>query len=521
MRKIWMTMAAAAVLAAPMGAQAADGLRKLSGKLEKGLKSEPARKIAVLSFPYMDGSSALGSKIVQERLTTFLAEGGLVQVVERQLLQKILDEKKLAMTGILDPKTSQELGRVLGVNVLVTGTLNDVNGGQTEVNARAIETDSGRILSAGQALIPNTWGKAQPNALVDDPKPARGKHVAQVAILLDTSNSMDGLISQTKSQLWRIVNEIASAKKDGKVATLQVALYQYGNNGSSPTKLWVEQMVPFTSDLDKVSEALFGLRTNGGEEYTGAAIQDAVKDLAWSNEPDAYKAIFIAGNEPFSQGTVSFREAVAAAGRKGVVVNTVYCGNRESGVQEQWLAGAQAGGGEFLVIDQDRVATINAPQDVEISRLSNKLNDTFIPMGRRGMLAARSSAAQDKNAAGAGGGAAAERGAFKAKPQYSLAAASWDAVSAVVSGAAAPKAMAAAPENLPEEMQALNEDERVKVIEGKAKDRKEIQEKIQKLETARADYLKKAEKDGGNTMGGAVVEAVRKQASKKGFNFKG
>lgn len=521
MGKIWMAMTAAAVLAAPVGAQAADTLKKLSGKLERGLKGEPARKVAVLSFPYTDGSSALGSRIVQERLTTFLAEGGSVQVVERQLLQKILDEKKLAQTGILDPRTSQELGRVLGVNALVTGTLNDLTGGRTEINARAIETDSGRILSAGQAVITNTWGKAQPTALVDDPKPVRGKHLAQIAILLDTSNSMDGLITQTKAQLWRIVNEIASAKKDGKVPTLQVALYQYGNNGSSPTRLWVDRVVPFTSDLDRVSEALFGLRTNGGEEYSGAAIGDAVRELAWSTEPGAYKAIFIAGNEPFTQGNVPFRAAVAAAVRKGVVVNTVYCGSRDSGIQEQWLAGAQAGGGEFLVIDQDqRVATISAPQDGELSRLSRRLNDTFIPMGSRGRVAARNAAAQDQLAAGAGGGVAAERGAYKAKPQYAAAASAWDAVSAVVSGAAAPKALAMQAEFMSEEMRALDEDERVKVIENKAKDRKALQEKIQKLEADRADYLKKADKDSGNTMGGAVVDAVRKQAAKKGFNFK-
>ncbi|MBI5201242.1 MAG: VWA domain-containing protein [Elusimicrobia bacterium] len=520
MRKIGMMILAAAVLAMPVGAQAADGLKKLSGKLEKGLKAEPARKIAVLSFPYTDGTSAQGSKIVQERLTTFLAEGGAVQVVERQLLEKILDEKKLAQTGILDPKTSAELGRVLGVNVLVTGTLNDLSGGETEVNARAIETDSGRILSAGQAVIANTWGKTQRTALVQDPAPMRGKQLAQIAILLDTSSSMDGLISQTKTQLWRIVNEIASAKKDGKAPQIQVALYQYGNNGSSPTKLWVDQMVPFTSDLDKVSEALFGLRTNGGEEYSGAAIQDAVRELSWSNEPGAYKAIFIAGNEPFTQGSVPFREAIAAAGRKGVVVNTVYCGSRDSGVQEQWLAGAQAGGGEFLVIDQDRVASINAPQDAEISRLSNKLNGTFIPMGATGRMAARGAAAQDSLAAGAGGSVAAERGAYKAKAQYAAAASSWDAVSAVISGAAAPKALAAAPAALPEEMQAMSEDERVRVIETKSRERKEIQEKIQKLEADRADFLKKADKDSGNTMGGAVTDAVRKQAAKKGFNFK-
>jgi hypothetical protein len=38
----------------------------------------------------------------------------------------------------------------------------------------------------------------------------------QLAILLDTSNSMDGLIEQAKTQLWKIVNEMARSKRDGK-----------------------------------------------------------------------------------------------------------------------------------------------------------------------------------------------------------------------------------------------------------------------------------------------------------------
>lgn len=522
MPNIWMAVTAAAVLAWPASAQAADTLKRLSGKLVKSLAGEPARKLAVLSFPYTDGSATAGSKIVQERLTTFLAEAGTVQVIERQLLQKILDEKKLAQTGILDPKTSAELGRVLGVNTLVTGTLNDLGAGQTEVNARAIETDSGRILSAGQAVIPTSWSRPVSTQLADDAKAPRGKNLAQIAILIDTSNSMDGLISQAKSQLWRIVNEIASAKKGGEAPNLQVAVYQYGNNGLSPTSQFVQQLVPFTADLDRVSQALFGLRTNGGEEYAGAAIQDAVRELSWTSEPGVYKAIFIAGNEPFTQGSTPFGEAIASAVRKGVVVNTVYCGPRDSGMREEWLAGAQAGGGEFLVIDQDqRVATISAPQDAEINRLSMRLNETFIPLGARGRSARREAEEQDKLAGGMGGGVAAERGAFKAKAQYARGASAWDAVSQVITGAAAPAALAAAPKaELPDEMRSMDEGERVAYIENKAKDRREIQEKISKLEAERADHLKKKEKEAGNTLGGAVIEAVRKQAAKKGYNFR-
>ncbi|MCK7528196.1 MAG: hypothetical protein MZV64_66800 [Ignavibacteriales bacterium] len=52
------------------------------------------------------------------------------------------------------------------------------------------------------------------NQMVDK-KPIKNNSI-QLALLLDTSNSMDGLIDQAKSQLWKIVNELATSKKDGQ-----------------------------------------------------------------------------------------------------------------------------------------------------------------------------------------------------------------------------------------------------------------------------------------------------------------
>ena len=67
--------------------------------------------------------------------------------------------------------------------------------------------------------------------------------------------------------------------------------------------------------LPELGGQLFKLRTNGGEEYCGAVIKAAMQQLNWDPSPDTYKAIFIAGNEPFTQGpidpTQSCRDAIA------------------------------------------------------------------------------------------------------------------------------------------------------------------------------------------------------------------
>jgi hypothetical protein len=104
----------------------------------------------------------------------------------------------------------------------------------------------------------------------------------KVALLLDTSNSMDGLIEQAKSQLWTLVEELAKAKCDDQKPQVEIALYEYGNDRLSPREGYIRMVTPLTYDLDKISEDLFKLRTQGGSEFCGHVIQTAVNQLDWS-----------------------------------------------------------------------------------------------------------------------------------------------------------------------------------------------------------------------------------------------
>ena len=126
---------------------------------------------------------------------------------------------------------------------------------------------------------------------------------------------MDGLLDQAKSRLWEIVNESGSLRYNGQIPILEIAMYDYGNTGIRDAN-FVRKQLDFTSDLDLVSQKLFGLRTNGGDEYCGAVIKDAVLDLNWSKDSKDLKMIYIAGNEPFNQGPVAFKEACSIAKNK-------------------------------------------------------------------------------------------------------------------------------------------------------------------------------------------------------------
>ena len=240
----------------------------------------------------------------------------------------------------------------------------------------------------------------------------------QLALLLDTSNSMDGLIAQAKTQLWSIVNTFGTAEKGGKTPFVEVALYEYGNDSLNAEKQWIRQVQPFTRDLDEVSERLFGLRTNGGTECCGAVIKKAMEDLKWDDSEKTYKAIFIAGNEPFNQGAIDPGEACRIATKHHVIVNTIHCGDHIVGANTGWKSGALVTNGEYSVINQNkRIVHIDAPQDKLIIELNGRLNQTYVRFGKEGQLGWAKQQAQDKNAESSKE-AALQRAACKATHNY-------------------------------------------------------------------------------------------------------
>lgn len=354
-----------------------------------------------------------------------------------------------------------------------------------------------------------------------DPKPAIEAKISaepkvQIAILLDTSGSMDGLINQTREQLWRIVNTFATAKKDGKRARLELALYQYGNDSIPAAAHHVQKIVPLTTDLDKVSEALFKLSTNGGNEYCGAAISHALGELEWSPNPRDLKLVYIAGNEGFNQGPIAFRDAVKTAIGRGIVVNTIHAGTQQQGISDSWAEAAKLADGNFLFIDSNKaVARVDAPQDVEIAKLNESLNKTYIAYGGKGKEAVARQEAQDKNAGGLSASSMSTRTAAKASPMYRNG--DWDIVDAKKEG------KAVSVEEMPAELKNLSEKERDEVIAKKAEERTKLQQQIGKLAAEREQFvqgeLKKRAKDGSKTMDDALIESARGQAAKADYAF--
>lgn len=342
----------------------------------------------------------------------------------------------------------------------------------------------------------------------------------QLALLLDTSGSMDGLIDQARTQMWDVVNTFIAAKQDGKTPHVEVALYEYGNDGLKSENHWVRRILPLTRDLDEVSQQLFALKTNGGSEFCGAVIRDAVKDLAWDASPDTYKAIFIAGNEPFTQGPVKALESCRAAATRGVVVNTIHCGDDVTGQQEGWKDGAVAADGKYMIIDSNQaIVRVDAPQDAEILRLNEALNGTYLAYGKLGEANATKQKAQDANAVQAAPEVAAKRAATKASANYYNR--NWDLVDASKEKDFDLSKVDVA--DLPEDMKKMTPEERAAHVRKKSGERAELQAKILELNKERDAFVARKRQEmaaaGDDTLDAAVVKAVREQASKKKITF--
>lgn len=343
--------------------------------------------------------------------------------------------------------------------------------------------------------------------------------LVQIALLLDTSGSMQGLIEQAKGQLWKIVNEFINARQNGRRPALQVALYEYGKSSLPGSEGYLRQIVPLSTDLDKLSEELFALKTNGGEEYCGWVIKEAAQALEWSPAPNVYKAIFIAGNEPFTQGPVHYVESCKAAVSKGIIVNTIHCGDDGVGINTKWQDGALLADGKYMVIDHNRaVVHFAAPQDKEIARLGAELNGTYLAFGVAGRASQRRQEAQDANAVAlAPQGALLFRSVAKASSNYRNE--NWDLVDALkADGEALGKVKAA---ELPPEMQPMNEEQRKAYVEDKARERAALQAKIQQLNVERQKYVAEQMKQhtAKDTLDAVMVSAIREQAQQKNFKF--
>ena len=348
------------------------------------------------------------------------------------------------------------------------------------------------------------------NPVIEEHAVAERQPLVQIAILLDNSGSMSGLIDQARTQIWSLVNEFIHAKRGEKRPQLQVSIVTYGD---PPPKL----LVNLSNDLDKVSEALFGIAISGGSEYCGQVINYAVENLAWSDHRDDLKIIFIAGNEEFTQGPIDYRSSCKAAINKGIIVNTIHCGN---GIPAGWADGAALADGKAMSIDhnQQQVA-IATPYDKEIAELNTQMNRTYVAYGKAGKKRKSDQTMQDSNAGSLSQEAFVQRAVAKSNHLYCND--SWDIVDACKNDFKVLDKLEEA--DLPESLQGKDRAEQEAHIKTLRQQRTDIQQQINDLNTKRQSFITEKQKETqpeDKSLQQAMKKAVYEQAQQKAIEFK-
>lgn len=245
-------------------------MKALTKQMIKNFSDEGKKQIAIMEFMDMNGKVTKLGKLIPEELTTRLFKSGQFQVIERQLLNKVIEEQKLGMSGIIDASSAAEIGKLLGVDAIVTGTVTD-RGDGIRVNARMIETENAQVFAVASAsIVREAYLLAMLDSKVDIPEES----------VSSTSNASDSK-SNDKNSEHKIIAR-------GLVNDIKVEVVSIDFNTPSEAKL----TLVFTNKNKNDAEVNFypryktSLYDNLGQEYFGDKIAIGSKTAYGSGNLD-------------------------------------------------------------------------------------------------------------------------------------------------------------------------------------------------------------------------------------------
>lgn len=344
----------------------------------------------------------------------------------------------------------------------------------------------------------------------------------EVVFVLDTTSSMSGLIETAKEKIWSIATTLAQAEQSPEI---HMGLVAYRDRGDA----YVTDVIDLSTDLDTMYGRLMQFAAVGGgdgPESVNRALDDAVHRISWSQDPASYQVIFLVGDAPPHMdyaGEAQYPEIVRTAVAKGIVVNTIQCGEVAQTVAP-WTEIARLGNGRYLKVGQSGDAfAVTTPFDDEIARLSAQLDDTRLFYGDddqmvelRGKMAATDSLEALASAA-----SRARRAIFNATASgYRNLFGDHDLVEDVTRGEVSLDAVPE--EQLPANFRELDRAEQEQRIQELAGRRNELQSRIGALAESRAQFIdERVAEEGGaeESLDRQLYDVVREQAAPAGLSF--
>jgi len=129
-----------------------DQINQLTAQIISSFNQSNVQKIAVIEFADLEGNVTQLGRFIAEEVITRIFTTGRFEVVERNLLNKVLAEQKLGMSGYIDQETAISLGQILGVDAIITGSITDL-GTNVKINARLISTETGSVFAVASVNV--------------------------------------------------------------------------------------------------------------------------------------------------------------------------------------------------------------------------------------------------------------------------------------------------------------------------------------------------------------------------------
>lgn len=145
------------LLISPAGAEAYEQeLKRLSGEMERKIATARKTRLAVVDFHDLEGNVTALGRFLAEEFSTDLADTGQgFRVVDRTHLASILREHKLSETGLINPATARQLGKITGVEALITGSLTPF-GDSIRIAIKILDTESATVIGSAKGNIAKT-----------------------------------------------------------------------------------------------------------------------------------------------------------------------------------------------------------------------------------------------------------------------------------------------------------------------------------------------------------------------------
>lgn len=154
-RLILRVLLAAALLSRPTLAYEQE-VKQLSAQMAEVITKSGKKTVAVVDFTDLQGNvTELGRFLAEEFSVALSGNAKDFEVIDRTNLKTLLQEHKLASTGIIDPQTARKLGEIAGVQALITGNITPF-GDSVRLSIKILDSGTARVISGFSGDIPRT-----------------------------------------------------------------------------------------------------------------------------------------------------------------------------------------------------------------------------------------------------------------------------------------------------------------------------------------------------------------------------